>query len=58
MFKLLIIAIVLASLNETRASSLNFGKCPEEPVIADFDITKVIFQKLYKLLLNLKIYLF
>jgi hypothetical protein len=43
MSKFLIVLIALIGLNQIEASSFVFGSCAKSPVIANFDITKVIF---------------
>jgi hypothetical protein len=47
MSKFLIVLTVLIglNLNQIEANSFVFGSCAKSPVIANFDITKVIFFK-------------
>ena len=53
MFKkllIVLIALVGLNLNQIEANSFVFGSCAKSPVIADFDITKVIYLIFYFIL--------
>lgn len=43
MFKLVVVLIALAGLNQANASSFTFGSCAKSPVISDFSIEKVFY---------------